>query len=104
MRKCEDSKRLVSIYIIDSVIMRSHKKLGNNSYPKLLQSHLSSVFELVSYASSRDKKQIGKVLGKFRDNKIYSESVVNEWARSARVSLPKPGELALKRSDSISSR
>lgn len=103
IRRCEDSKRLIAVYVIDAVIMRSHKKLGADSYPQMLQSKLGSVFELVSYCSTKDKTQIGKVLAKFRDRDVYEAKVVEAWAKAARCTLPKPGELQLKRTDSITS-
>uniref|UniRef100_A0A7S3LJT3 CID domain-containing protein n=1 Tax=Aplanochytrium stocchinoi TaxID=215587 RepID=A0A7S3LJT3_9STRA len=97
---CGDSKRLCAIYVIDAVLGKCDRKLGKKSvYPRLLKAKLEDSFDLAAYCSADEKKQIVKVLSKWRSLGLFQESLINSWAQKATVVLPTDNDDASKSKD-----
>lgn len=85
------------LYLIDGLLIKCNKKLGKkDKYRASFKEKLPNLFEKMVYASLKDKKQISKVLVKWRDFGVFSPNFVDILATKAVVDIPKTNKSVAK--------
>lgn len=89
LESVNEDHRLAVLYLADGLLIKCNRKIGKkDKYRGLLKEKLPHIFELMKYNSEKDKKQLTKVLVKWRDFGIFSGNFISILAKKIAVELP----------------